>query len=381
MIYFDNSATTPLCEGAKNAITEAVAHFGNPSSLHTAGLEAAALVKGAREALYKALLCRREEYEILFTSGGTEANNLALFGAAYAKNRKSPKILVTDGEHPSVSEPCKRLEAQGFKVVRIGTVGGKLNEEQFEAEMDESVVLVSFMTVNNETGAVYPVKRFFEEAKRISPQVLCHTDGVQAFLKVPFGPASTGADLLTVSSHKIHGPKGAGALIVSKDVIKRKALLPQMCGGGQEQGLRSGTENVIGISGFGGAILEKAPHFAENAAKTAALREALVGMLPDEISANAPQHCAPHILSLTLPQIKSETVVHFLSGKGICISAGSACASNGRHKSAALKAYGLSDKQIDSTVRVSLSPDNTEEEAATFVEALREALSSLVRFK
>ena len=381
MIYFDNSATTPLCEGAKKAIAGAIEHFGNPSSLHIAGLEAAEILKKTREALYRALSCRREEYEIVFTSGGTEANNLALFGAAYAKNRKNPKIIVSDSEHPSILEPCKRLEAQGFKVVKIGTAGGKLNEEQFFAEMDDSVVLVSLMSVNNETGAVYDVKKLFAAAKKIAPNVLCHTDGVQAFLKIPFSPRSTGADLLTISSHKVHGPKGAGALIVSKDVIKRKALLPQACGGGQENGLRSGTENVIGIAGFGGAVAEKYPRFEEDRAKMAALREAIVAKLPEEIAVNTPEEHAPHILSLTLPQIKSETAVHFLSGKGICLSAGSACASNGKHKSYVLSAYGLTDKQVDSTVRVSLSADNTEEEAAALCAALGEALSSLIRFK
>ena len=381
MIYLDNSATTPLCGGAKEAMGEAIAHFGNPSSRHTAGREGAELVARARAALFRALDAREENWEILFTSGGTEANNLALFGSFYAKKRRAPKLIVTDSEHPCILEPCRRLEEAGCRVVRLRTAGGKIDEEQFREEMDENVFLLSLMSVNNETGAVYPVKRLFDEARAVNPQVICHTDAVQAFLKIPFTVRSCGADMITLSAHKVHGPKGCGALALSREMVKRKALLPQIVGGGQQGGLRSGTENTVGIAGFGGAVREKYPLFASDAEKMEDLRAYLIAALPREIAVNDPPAHAPHIVSLTLPDIKSETALNFLSGRGICVSAGSACASNGRHKSHVLAAYGLSERQTDSTLRVSLSAENEKSDLDALAGALTEALETLVRFR
>lgn len=381
MIYLDNSATTPLCEGARNAIEYAMEHFGNPSSLHFAGEEGARIKKNAKDTLLKALDAPQEHYEFTFTSGGTEANNLAIFGVANAKNHKNPKILISDSEHPCILEPCKRLAERGFRVVHIPTKGGRLDEEVFYEELDETTILVSFMSVNNETGAVYKIKPLFEAAHRKNPRILCHTDGVQAFLKIPFTPQTTGADLLTVSSHKVHGPKGCGGLLISKEVLKRKALLPLICGGGQENGLRSGTENTLGIAGFAGAVAEKAANLRENAKKMGALRNFLLSHLPKEIHPNLPESPAPHILSITLPNIKSQTALNFLSSKGICVSSGSACANNGKHKNYVLAAFGLTEKEADSTLRISLSEDNTEEELLTLLRALEEATCTLVRFR
>ena len=326
MIYFDNGATTPLCAGAIERMREAVGLFGNPSSAHLAGRRAEELEERARSAILKALNAPKEKYSLIFTSGGTEGNNLAVFGTAYAKKHRNPKILVTDSEHPCILEPCKRLEGEGFRVARIPTRGGAIDEEAFFAEMDGDVILVSFMTVNNETGAVYDVRPLFEAAKRINPRVLCHTDGVQAFLKIPFTAKSAGADMITVSAHKVHGPKGCGALIVSNDVLRRKALLPRLVGGGQEGGLRSGTENTIGIAGFYGAVEERSARFEEDAKRMEELRAYVLARLPDGVTANIPERHAPHILSVTLPHIKSETMLNYLSERGICVSAGSACA-------------------------------------------------------
>ena len=381
MIYFDNSATTPLCAGAKEAIGRAVEHFGNPSSLHAVGVAAKELVERTRQALYRSIDAREEKQEIVFTSGGTESNNLAILGSAFAKNRRRPKILITDSEHPCINEPCRLLEQKGFSVARIGTRGGRIDEERFREELNEDVFLISFMLVNNETGAVYDVPRLFCEAKERFPEVLCHTDAVQAFMKIPLTMRALHADMVTLSSHKIGGPKGCGALVVDKNVIKRKALTPMLVGGGQEKGLRSGTQNVIGISGFGGAVTEKTESYVKGAAQMEKLRGKIIGMLPGEILVNDPPRHAPHILSLTLPNVKSETAVHFLSGKGICVSNGSACSSNGGHKSGVLIAYGLSEKQADATLRVSLSEENTEEDCEALVFALNEALETLVRFK
>ena len=382
MIYLDNGATTPLCKSAIEKMNEAMVSFGNPSSLHSEGLKAKALKDESRALLYKALNIRKEQYEIFFTSGGTEANNLALFGVARAKNHKNPKIIISDSEHPCIDEPARRLESEGFRVVRLCTKGGKIDKNEFLATMDEQTILVSIMSVNNETGAIYPVKELFTLAKRINPKVLCHTDAVQAFTKIPLNPASLGADLMTVSAHKIHGPKGCGALIVHKEVLKRRALLPLICGGGQENGMRSGTENTVCIAGFGGAIAENLPKMQENIEKMKELRAYLLEKLPSEISANLPESPAPHVLSITLPQIKSETALHALSARGICVSNGSACSSNGGgHKNSVLSAFGLSEKQADSTLRVSFSPENTKEDVDALILALEECLATLVRFK
>jgi cysteine desulfurase len=382
MIYLDNGATTPLCCGAKEQMATAISSFGNPSSLHFAGLEAKNLKEQTRRQLYSAVNARKEQYEIFFTSGGTEANNLAVFGVARAKNYKNPKIIITDSEHPCIAEPAKRLESDGFTVVRLSTVGGKINMDEFLAAMDERTILVSIMSVNNETGAIYPVKALFSAAKRINPSVICHTDAVQALTKIPLSPTLTGADMITVSAHKIHGPKGCGALLVHKELLKRRALLPLVCGGGQENGMRSGTENVIGIAGFGGALAENLPKMQENIEKMKELRAYLLEKLPCEITANLPENPAPHVLSITLPQIKSETALHALSAKGICVSNGSACSSNGGgHKNTVLSAFGLSEKQADSTLRVSFSAENTKEEVDALVLALEDCLKTLVRFK
>ncbi len=381
MIYFDNSATTPLCAGAKRKIEEAMERFGNPSSLHSEGLAAVVLKNEAREIIFRALDARKEQYELIFTSGGTEANNLAVFGVARAKHIKNPKILISDSEHPCIDAPCMHLAQEGFTVVKIPTVGGVLDQERFLREADENTVLVSLMSVNNETGAVYDIKPLFEEAKRRNPKVLCHTDGVQAFLKIPFSPRLTGADMMTVSSHKVHGPKGCGALLVSREVLKRRALLPVLLGGGQEGGYRSGTENMIGIAGFGGAVAEKSHTFLEDCKKMQALRAYLLTNLPKECKANLPAVSAPHILSITLPQIKSQTALNYLSSRGICVSSGSACANNGGHKSYVLKAFGLNDKQADSTLRISFSAENTNKEVDAFLSVLQDALETLVRFR
>ncbi len=383
MIYLDNSATTPLCVGAREKIEEAMDRFGNPSSLHFAGNDGATLKNEARDVLYRALDARKDRFSLIFTSGGTEANNLAIFGAARAKRYKNPKILVSDSEHPSILEPCARLAEEGFKVVKISTRGGMLDEEEFLSEIDGNTVLVSVMTVNNETGAVYgeSIKKLFESAHRINPKVICHTDAVQAFLKIPLSPRLTGADMITVSSHKVHGPKGCGALLVSREILKKKALLPVVCGGGQEEGYRSGTENTLGIAGFGGAVHENMKTFENDMKKVAELRTYLLCRLPKEVSVNLPAVPAPHILSITLPNIKSQTALNFFSGKKICVSSGSACSSNGGHRSYVLRAFGLDDFQADSTLRISLSKENTKEELDTFLEALREGINQLVRFK
>ncbi len=382
-IYFDNSATTELCREAKTKMTEAMEYYGNPSSLHTAGLEAEKMVRDARLAVCRSLGIRTpKDGELVFTSCGSEANSLAVFGTVYAKARRtSNKILTTAGEHPAIENALKRLEEQGFKVVRISTEGGVLDMEQIKAEAS-GVLLATFMMVNNETGAAYDVARSFKIIKAASPDAVCHSDAVQGYMKRQFSVTTLGADLLTVSAHKIHGPKGVGALWISPAVLKAKKIIPWLLGGGQEFGLRSGTENTVGIAGFGGAAASRAATLSADIAHMTELRDYIEERLPEGVFVNRPRgERAPHILSIRLPQIKSETMLHFLSAKGIFISSGSACSSRSRDVSPALAAFGLDHAASDCTVRISLCPENTKEEADVFLAALAEGIATLVRIR
>ena len=388
-VYFDNSATTPLSSEAKKAIFEAVELFGNPSSLHTLGVEAEKAMSEARKIILSSIGVRAvskiDERRLIFTAGGTEADNLALMGTAYAKNfGEGKKILVSDSEHPAVLEPAAELERRGFKVVRIPTPGGIPDYEMIEREADRNTILASFMLVNNETGAIYDIPRISRIIKAANPDALMHTDCVQGYMKLPISEKTLSADLITLSAHKIGGPKGVGALYVSADILKKRQLSPIVFGGGQESGMRSGTENTIGIIGFGAAVREGIAHIAENVQKTSTVRTHLIKELSDKerfcgVSLNIPDKAAPHILSITLPDIKSETALHMLSRDGIFVSSGSACSSNTGHGSHVLRAFGLSDKEADCTIRVSLGSQNTVEEADIFLASLENALKTLVR--
>lgn len=384
-IYFDNSATTPLCEASVEAMTGAMRVYGNPSSLHSMGHEAQKLVDGARESIGAALGVRMmKPGELIFTASGTEANNLAIFGVAYAKSRRvANKIITTDSEHPSVEKSLEALEADGFEVVRIGTRGGVLNSQQLEAALDDKVLLVTMMMVNNETGALYDVARVFSAVKQRCPLAVTHCDAVQGFMKIRFSPAAIGADLVSISSHKIHGPKGVGALYVGREILKQKKLVARVFGGGQEFGFRSGTENVIGIAGFGAAARETGRGIDGKIEKMAALREyALLKLSALDVTLNVPLGtCAPHIINFTLPKIKSETMLHYLSGEGIYVSSGSACSSHSHAPSPTLLAFGLSPADAENSIRVSLSEYNTEEEIDRFVECLKNGLSVLIRVR
>ena len=385
MIYLDNSATTEISAVAKKKMIEAIEVYGNPSSRHTMGLEARKLVDQAREMVGAALgLPRPNPENLLFTSCGSEANNMALIGCLYSKEkRRYNKIITTDSEHPSVDNVMRKLEKDGFTVVRLSTRGGAIDENEFSAALDDSVAMVSLMLVNNETGAAYDVKKLFGIAKRRCPEAVTHCDAVQGFLKVPFTVKSLGADMISVSAHKIHGPKGVGALYISPEIIKMKKVVPYIIGGGQEGGYRSGTENVIGIVGFGEAAAEERANFSENCGKITALRDLCEAKaLEAGARPNIPTGArAPHVLSLTLPHIKSETMLNFLSSKGFCVSAGSACSSHSRHISSSLMGFGLTEAEADSTIRVSFSAYNTEVEILAFCEALKEGIDTLVRIK
>ncbi|MBQ8382008.1 MAG: cysteine desulfurase [Clostridia bacterium] len=386
IIYLDNSATTALCPEAEGAIRDAITCYGNPSSLHSMGQTARKTVETARKQLLAALDVRLPDTRnVIFTSCGTEANNLAIYGVIRAKKfRFLPRIITTDSEHPSILEPLRDLESRGeAEVIRLSTEGGRIGLAELDRALNERTVLLSMMLVNNETGAVYDVGSAFRLAKRKVPAILTHTDLTQGFLKVlpKGGYDKLGADLMTVSGHKIHAPKGVGALVISSDLLKAKRLIPYLYGGGQEGGLRSGTENVMGIAALGAAAKAGRATATDDVARMTALRDTFVNALPDSVRVNTPAVCAPHIVSLTLPRIKSQSALNALSAKGICVSSGSACSSHGGHGSYVLLAYGLPAEEADCTLRVSLSRYTTRQELLDTAEAIREICDTMIRIK
>jgi cysteine desulfurase len=383
-IYLDNSATTALSAGVKEAMVAAMEIYGNPSSLHTAGDEAHRLLNTAREQIYSAAGVRQADgWRAVFTASGSEANNLAILGAARAKKHFSSKrILLTDSEHPSVARAVEALTREGFEAVYISTRGGALDMVQLRNEAMKGVFLASFMLVNNETGALYDIDAAARAIRAVSPDALIHCDAVQGFLRQALPRVSCGIDMISVSAHKIHGPKGVGALIISPTVIKRRALIPVIYGGGQEEGLRSGTENLVGIAGFGKAVAEGRLALAPNADKLRGLYSYATERLSAlGVTLNVPERHVDHIISVTVPNIKSQTMLNFLSARGICVSSGSACSSHDKKLSPALRAFGLDDKAADSTIRVSLCPENTAEDIDALVSALADGIRSLVKIK
>jgi len=382
MTYLDNSATTYLCDSAKIMMQKAIDSFGNPSSLHSIGFEAEKLREAARDSVYKALGVRKSSSDkIIFTSGGTEANNMAIFGCVRSKpSNFGKKIITTDSEHASVLTPFKALEKEGYRVVYLPTKNGYVDIEDVKKNVDKDTVFISVMAVNNETGAIYDIQNISKTAKSINPNITTHCDCVQGFMKMPFCPSRLGIDLCTISSHKIHGPKGCGALYISADVIKTKRIIPIICGGGQEGNLRSGTENMIGICGFGGACEYMYSRISENIEKLTNLREYAIEKLSPIVRINSPKNYIPNIINFTLPSIRSETMLHHLSSTGIFVSSGSACSSNhAKTASHVLLAFGLSEKEADSSLRISFCEDNTKNDVDALVDALSKGIEKLAK--
>lgn len=375
-LYFDNSATTKPYESVIDAMGEAMREYwGNPSSLHTKGYEAEKKLSEARKIVLDSLNVRNPHAELFFTAGGTEADNLAILGTMHSKERnKGKKLITTKSEHPAILEPARQLEKEGYQVVYLSCRDGKVDMNEYMVALDKNVVMVSIMTVNNETGAVYDIKKLFSMAKALSPDIVTHTDAVQAYMKMRLSPESIKCDMMTLSGHKIHGPKGIGALYVSAECMKKRTLSPHTFGGGQEKGFRSGTENLPAILGFAQAV--KAGICPDSVRE---LREYILKALPADIKPNLPATPAPHILNITLPGIRSETMLHFLSSKGIYVSSGSACSSNSGHQNYVLPDFGLSDKEADSSIRISLDASLTKADADRLIEALNEGLDTLVR--
>ena len=381
--YLDNAATTRVSQAAAQAALAAMTgEFGNPSSRHQAGARAAQALKEHRAVIAKALGSKPEE--VVFTSCGTESDNWAIRGAVQLNRRKGKHIITTAIEHSAVLEPCRALEREGYEVTYLApNADGQVSMEDVKAALRPDTVLVSMMLVNNETGAHFDVARVFAAAKAKDSRTVTHCDAVQGFLKVPFTPAGIHADLVTVSAHKIHGPKGVGALYIHPDIIKTKRITAYLTGGGQESGLRSGTENTIGICGFGAAAQAGFATRATDHAKMTALRDRLEGKLRDMgVQMNIPAgDRAPHILNLTLPSIKSQTMLNYLSAQGICVSSGSACSSHSVKVSPSLAAFGLTAHEADCSLRVSFSAQNTEAEVDALSTALGKGIEGLVRIR
>lgn len=368
--YFDNSATTKPCAEAIEAATYAITEcWGNPSSLHSLGSDAATALRKARKQVSK--LLGVQDNLFFFTSSGTTANNTAIFGAYDRLKRQGNRIVTTAIEHPSVSEPIKRLESQGVEVIRISPdSSGKINEDELLSSINENTILVSCMAVNNEVGSILPINKIRSAVKRAGSPALIHSDCIQALSKIPVTPRSLDADIITISGHKIHALKGVGGICLkSNNIIK-----PYILGGGQESGLHSGTEATPAIYSLGAAA-EVAMDIAKHSDYVATLKKQFLDGIRDIpcITINSPDDAIPYIVNISILGLPSQPTVNFMSDKGLAISAGSACKMG--HRSPVLTAMGLSPEIIDSAVRISFSRYNTPEEVELLVSAVKEAAS------
>ena len=373
-IYLDNSATTPLCKPAVDAMYKMMTEtFGNPSSKHKPGNDAFEALKKARRRVADAIGCNTEE--VYFTPSGTTANNTAIFGAARLMGRRGKRIITTSLEHPSVKEPMKRLESMGYEIVALPTNrDGKFSLSVLRSALTPGTILVSMMLVNNEIGAINPIADAAAMVKNSNCGALIHCDAVQGFGKLDIKPSKLGVDLLTVSSHKIHGPEGAGALYIKKGLHLPAYIL----GGGQENGMFSGTEATPAIAGFGAAAAAL-PSPREQLAKTKKIRDDFIGMLGENnrIFVNSPADALPYVINISIPGIPSEVLINYLSDNGIYFSAGSAC-KKGR-RSDVLTAIGIAPQRIDSAIRISLSRFTTAEDMCALYTQLNEATKIFLR--
>lgn len=378
--YFDNSATTRCYpEVAEIVVKTMTEDFGNPSAMHLKGVEAEKYVREAAQILAKIL--KVNEKEIIFTSGGTESNNLALFGGADANKRSGNHIITTSVEHAAVGQPAERLEQMGYEVTIVPVDHrGVVQLEALEKALRPDTILVSTMYVNNEVGAVMPVEEIAKLVHEKSPKALYHVDAIQAFGKYRIYPKKAGIDMLSVSSHKIHGPKGVGFLYINE----KARIQPQILGGGQQAGMRSGTDNVPGIAGLGVAAKMVYTDFDKKIEHMYQLKERLAEgflKLPDvRLNGMEIREGAPQILSASFLGVRSEVLLHTLEEKGIYVSAGSACSSHKRKAAGTLSAMGMEATQRESTLRFSFSEENTFEEVDYALEVIGQVLPMLRRY-
>ena len=375
MIYLDNSATTQPCPEAVEAMTKALTeNWGNPSALYGFGIDTARALRSARNDAAAAMGAEPER--VFFTSGGTEADNWAVFGTVKRLGKRGKHIITTAIEHPAILNCMKDLEARGFEVTYLSPDSqGFVSPDVLKAALRKDTILVSVMMVNNEVGSVMPIAQMARLTHRLCPDAIFHTDAVQGFLKVPFAAKSLGADLISVSSHKIHGPKGCGALYVSP---RLKSFPPLLLGGGQESGFRSGTEGTPAIFGFAAACRAVSPTFRQDSLREKAMLDAFcerLSALPGVRINGA--HQAPHILNLAVPGVPTQNSLNILQDAGVCVSAGSACAKG--HRSHTLSAMNLAPEVIDSSFRISLCRDTTPEMLDTVFEVLKDRILPRVR--
>jgi len=379
-VYLDNSATTKCLPEVAALMTHIMCEdYGNPSSLHKKGVEAEKYVRFSKEMIAKSL--KVQEKEILFTSGGTESDNIALIGSAYANCRAGRHIITTRIEHPAVLQTCAYLEEQGFEVTYLPVDSrGVIRLSDLEKAITRSTILVSIMHINNEIGSIQPIAEAGALIKRINPNILFHVDAVQGYGKCKIYPKRMNIDLLSVSAHKIHGPKGVGFLYISEKAKVR----PILFGGGQQKGMRSGTENVPGIAGMAKAVEQIFIDFEPKISYLYQIRERFIqGVSKIEgikINGCPGMEGAPHIVSVSIQGVRSEVMLHALEDKGIYVSAGSACSSNKPAISATLKAIGVEKQYLDSTIRFSFSMFTTEAEIDYTIHCLEELIPMLRRY-
>ncbi len=375
MIYLDNSATTKPCAEAVAAMTQALTEtWGNPSALYGFGLESARNLRIARHQVAAAM--GAEPDRVFFTSGGTETDNWAFFGTVKKLGKRGKHIITTAIEHDAILNCARELEAQGYEVTYLQPDSlGRITLEDLKSALRKDTILVSIMMVNNEVGSVMPISAMAKLTHKVCPEAIFHTDAVQGFLKVPFSAKTLGADLISVSSHKIHGPKGAGALYLSP---RLKSFPPLILGGGQENGLRSGTEAMPAILGFAAAAAAGAATWKEDTCR----EQELLAKFVEQVSAlegvriNG-AHEAPHILSLSIPGLPTQNSINLLQDAGICVSAGSACAKG--HRSHVLTAMRLSPEVMDGSFRISLSRYSTQQDLDALLSVIRDTLLPRVR--
>ena len=379
--YFDNSATTKVLDSVKDIVVKTMTEdYGNPAAKHRKGMEAEQYIRDARKIIADTM--KVQEKEILFTSGGSESNNMALIGTAWANQRAGKHIISTSIEHPSVYNPLGVLEELGFEVTILPVDhDGHISLKELEEAIRPDTILVSTMYVNNEVGAVEPVEEISKIIKAKNPSTLYHVDAIQAYGKYVIRPKKQGIDLLSVSSHKIHGPKGVGFLYIRNGV----KIKPLIYGGGQQAGLRSGTENVPGVAGFGAAAKEMYTNHAEKIQKLIELKDYMTDRLGEiegtVINSKKGEASAPQIVSVSFEGVRSEVLLHALEDKGVYVSSGSACSSNHPGISGTLKGIGVAQKLLDSTIRMSFGMFNTKEEVDYTIDVLKELVPVLRRYQ
>ena len=379
--YFDNSATTRVLDSVKDIVVKTMTEdYGNPAAKHRKGMEAEQYIREARKIIADSM--KVQEKEILFTSGGSESNNMALIGTAWANQRAGKHIISTAIEHPSVYNPLGVLEELGFEVTILSVDhDGHISLKELEEAIRPDTILVSTMYVNNEVGAVEPVEEISRVIKAKNPSALYHVDAIQAYGKYVIRPKKQGIDLLSVSSHKIHGPKGVGFLYIRSGV----KIKPLIYGGGQQAGMRSGTENVPGVAGFGAAVKEMYTDHAEKVQKLIGLKDYMTDRLGEiegtVINSKKGEASAPQIVSVSFEGVRSEVLLHALEDKGIYVSSGSACSSNHPGISGTLKGIGVAQKLLDSTIRISFGIFNTKEEVDYTIDVLKKLVPVLRRYQ